>query len=140
MSKTVPNLDEECDRVHFDAVKLQLGGGEKIKDAFKIIQEDDTKAVEVVYENEDRIYLRGEKPYRMLNTNGAITETEAHYVSDIINKNVRDINVVPVKRCPRWGDGSIYHSCYECSQPIIESERVSEFEEGARYYHEDCHN
>lgn len=48
---------------------------------------------------------------------------------------VRDISLVPLKRMPKWGDGSAYYSCTACHQSLVEDER--EYRRG-KYYHEQC--
>jgi hypothetical protein len=69
-------------------------------------------------------------------TSGAVTGYPLDSILSIINSsNVSQIVLTPVKRMPRWGDGSIHYSCSSCSRPCIEDEMALK---DAKIYHKEC--
>jgi hypothetical protein len=77
------------------------------------------------------------KPFEYFRgTSGAVTGYPLDGILSIINSpDVSQIVLTPIKRMPRWGDGSIHYSCSSCRRPCIEDEIALK---DAKIYHEDC--
>lgn len=51
------------------------------------------------------------------------------------DESLQDVFLVPMKRMPEWGDGTVHYSCKVCYRPIRAEDRV--FESGS-WYHSQC--